>query len=206
MNTSKLENQQILTGEDYVEIQIEAFLNERKAQNLAEGTLRYYRDSLLPFLRYLDEIEIKFISQIVPSTIRDYLLLLSERGHNDGGVHGYYRAIKAFLKWYWDELDLETKNPIDKVKAPKVAIEPIQGISRDDFEKLIKECSKNDFYGERDTTILLILLDTGVRATELCNINIDDINLADSSILIKQGKGRKPRFVFIGKKTRLENK
>ena len=74
MNSSKLEEQLTFAGEDYVEIQIEAFLNERKAQNLAEGTLRFYRDSLTPFLRYLEDIEIKFISQMTPSTIRDYLI------------------------------------------------------------------------------------------------------------------------------------
>lgn len=48
----------------------------------------------------------------------------------------------------------------------------------------------------------MVLLDTGFRASELCNINIDDINFADSSILFRQGKGRKPRFVFFGRKTR----
>ena len=56
--------------------------------------------------------------------------------------------------------------------------------------------------GERDRTILMVLMDTGVRADELCNIQLEDINLIDNSILIKQGKGRKPRFVFIGKRTR----
>lgn len=202
MNTSKLDNQQILTGEDYIGVQIEAFLNERKAQNLAKGTIQYYKDKLVPFLKYLNSIEIKFINQITPNSIREYLLLLSEEGHNEGGIHGYFRAIKAFLKWYWEELDLDTKNPIDKVKAPKVSIEPIEGISREDFDKLLNECSKNNYFGERDKTILMILLDTGVRAKELCNINIDDINLVDSSILVRQGKGRKPRFVFIGKATR----
>jgi integrase/recombinase XerD len=45
-------------------------------------------------------------------------------------------------------------------------------------------------------------MDTGVRAKELCNINLEDVNLADSSILIRQGKGRKPRYVFFGKRTR----
>lgn len=195
-------NQQILTGEDYVAVQIEAFLNERKAQNLAEGTIRFYRENLLPFLKHLDDIEVKFISQITPSIIRDYLILCSERGHNSGGVHCRFRSIKAFLKWYWDEMDLTSRNPISKVKAPKVNVEPIEGISKEDFNKLLNECPKKDFFGIRDRAILMILLDTGVRASELCNINIEDIDFSDSSILIRQGKGRKPRFVFIGKKAR----
>ena len=159
--TSRVQkNQEIFLGEDFIEIQISAFLNERKAQNLAKGTIRYYQNNLKFFLEYLNEIQIQYISQITSNIIRDFLLVLADRGHNEGGVHGYFRAIKAFLRWYWDEVEPDYKNPIDKVKAPKVSVEPIEGISS------------------------------------------EDINLVDSSILIRQGKGRKPRFVFIGKSTR----
>ena len=86
------------TNDDFVEIQIEAFLNERKAQNLATGTIKWYKENLLPFLKYLNSQEIKFISQITSSTIRDFLLLQADRGHSDGGVHGKFRAVKAFLR------------------------------------------------------------------------------------------------------------
>ena len=203
MTSSRVEKAQVtFTGEDYIEIQIEAFLNERKAQNLAKGTIDFYWSNLKPFLEYLNDIQVQYISQITPNIIRDFLLILKDRGRNEGGIHGVYRSIKAWLKWYWEEMDLETKNPIDKVKAPKVTIEPIEGISKEDFNKLLATCPKNKFYGERDRTIFMILLDTGVRANELCQINIEDINLVDSSILIRQGKGRKPRFVFMGKSTR----
>ena len=202
--TSKTQKDQLtsLIGQDFVEVQIQAFLNERKAQNLSKKTIKFYWDNLKPFLKYLEDIEAKYISQITPSIIRDYLLILKDNEHTDGGVHCAYRSIKAFLNWYWDEVEPNFSNPIKKVKAPKVSIEPIEGISKEDFDSLVDACPKNKFYGERDRTILYILLDTGVRANELCSINIEDINLVDSSILIRQGKGRKPRFVFIGKKTR----
>ena len=143
----------------------------------------------------------KLISQITPSLIRDYLLILEERGHNAGGVHGYFRSVKAFLRWYWDELDIETVNPISKVKTPRLPVEPIEGISRDEFESLLSACKKT-FLGERDRAILMVLLDTGIRASELCSIRLEDVNLIDSSILIRQGKGKKPRYVFFGKTTR----
>lgn len=195
-------NQQILVGEDYIEIWIEAFLKERLSQNLAKGTVGFYKQKLKPFVSHLETQEIRYISQLTPNTIRDYLLLLEEKGHNSGGIHGYFRAIKAFLRWYWDEVEPDTKNPITKVKAPRLVIEPIEGIKREEFDSLLEACEKNTYFGERDRTILLTLLDTGVRASELCNINLEDVNLVDSSILIRQGKGRKPRYVFFGKTTR----
>ena len=49
--------------------------------------------------------------------------------------------------------------------------------------------------------MILDLLDTGARAKEFLNINLDDIELATGSIMIRQGKGRKPRMVFLGRKT-----
>jgi integrase/recombinase XerC/integrase/recombinase XerD len=126
---------------------------------------------------------------------------LEERGHNPGGVQSYNRAVQAFLKWYWEEEEPQRSNPINKVKAPKVPIESREGVTREEFNSLMEECG-NGFVGERDRAILSTLLDTGVRAEELCSITLEDLNLIDNSILIQQGKGRKPRYVFFGKSTR----
>ncbi len=93
---SKLD-QRTLLGDDYISVWVEAFIRERIAQNLAKGTIQFYKDKLIPFGNFCDSQEAKFIGQITPFLIRDYLILLSEQGHNDGGVHGYYRAIKAWL-------------------------------------------------------------------------------------------------------------
>ena len=51
---SKVVNQQILLGEDYISIWVETFVKERKAQNLANGTIKYYRERLRVFIEYLD--------------------------------------------------------------------------------------------------------------------------------------------------------
>ena len=52
-------------------------------------------------------------------------------------------------------------------------------------------------------TILLALVDTGARASEFLNINLEDMNQATGAILIRSGKGGKPRTVFLGKKSRM---
>jgi site-specific recombinase XerD len=201
MSPQNLTDQKILLGEDYILIWVEQFLKAKKAENKTKGTILFYRKKLKVFTDFLDSQEVKFVSQITSNIIRDFLLILEERGHNAGGIHGYFRSVKAFLKWYWDEEEIESRNPIDKIKTPKVPVEAIEGISREDFDLLLNEC-KSGFYGERDKAILLTLLDTGVRATELLNINLANLNLVDNSILIEQGKGRKPRYVFFGKKAK----
>jgi len=201
MPTNNLISQKIFLGEDYILVWVEQFLKAKKAENKAKGTIDYYRKRLKGFTDYLETQEVKYISQINSNLIRDFLLLLGERGHNEGGVHGFYRPIKVFLKWYWDEEEIEGRNPIDKVKAPRVPQESIQGISREEFNSLLEEC-KSGFYGERNKAILLTLYDTGIRASECCDIRLENLNLVDNSILIEQGKGRKPRYVFFGKATK----
>jgi integrase/recombinase XerD len=67
---------------------------------------------------------------------------------------------------------------------------------------MIIVCPHNTFTGNRDAGILLCLQDTGARASEFISINLEDINQARGDILVRQGKGRKPRTVYIGKQSK----
>jgi integrase/recombinase XerD len=67
---------------------------------------------------------------------------------------------------------------------------------------MVKACKRGTFAGDRDEAILLCLLDNGARAGEFLAINLDDLNQARGDLLIRQGKGRKPRTVYIGKKSK----
>jgi site-specific recombinase XerD len=67
---------------------------------------------------------------------------------------------------------------------------------------LVDVCPGDMFTGIRDRAIFLCLLDTGARAAELCAMNLADLDQVTGAILIRQGKGRKPRTVYLGKKSR----
>ncbi len=193
----------IATQDSHLETWLDAFLVDRKAQNMARGTLKFYKNKLGVFAKYCDSQEVKLITQIDPNLIRDFIFYLEARGHNAGGIHGFYRTLKTFLRWWENEIEPEGwKNPIKKVKAPRVPVEPLDPVDIDNVRAMLDICPKNTLTGLRDKAIMLFLLDSGVRASELLSINLDDINLVSGEILIRQGKGRKPRFVFIGSRTR----
>ena len=80
------------------------------------------------------------------------------------------------------------KNPIRRVKAPKLPTEPIETVHVEEIESMLKTCESN-YAGTRDKAMILGLLDTGARAKEFLNFNLDDIELATGSIMIRQGKG-----------------
>ncbi|MEN6571571.1 MAG: tyrosine-type recombinase/integrase [Anaerolineaceae bacterium] len=184
----------------YIPLQVDKFLKDRKSSRKAVGTIRFYTEKLDSFLKFCDSRLITSILELTPDIIRDYML--SMEGHNPGGQHGYYRALRAFLRWYDDEMEPEHwKNPIRKVKAPKVPFEILEYVSSDNVKLMIDTCDKNSVYGLRDIAILYLLYDTGIRASELLNLDRNHV-FQDGSILIHLGKGKKDRNVLIGKKTK----
>ena len=189
--------------EDEFEKWVEVFLIDKKVQNLSPGTLHFYKSKLKLFLAYCQKISLHRISQLTPENIRDYLLHLKQLGHNPGGIHAAYRTLKTFLIWWEQEFDLEGwKNPIRKVKTPKTTVDPIKPVSLDVIDQLLATCSGDGLMDLRDKAMIYFLLDTGVRASEACGVNVDDMDLMSGSVLIRCGKGGKSRTVFIGKKTR----
>jgi integrase/recombinase XerD len=189
-------------NDTYLQTWINSFLLDRKAQNMSKGTIIFYHKKLHLFIDYCNAQFITQIIEITPEIIRLYLLYLEEKGHNPGGVHAAFRTLRAFLYWWEDEYEPEGwNNPIRKVKPPKVSIEPLEPVNLRDIGMMLDTCS-SDFHGARDEAILLALLDTGARALELCAMDFQDYNQVTGEIFIRQGKGRKPRIVYLGKKSR----
>ncbi len=149
----------------YLSIAAESFITDRKAANLARHTILFYRNYLREFLAYCDGQAITHIQEISADFLRRYLLSL-EGLHNPGGIHASFRTLRVFFRWLESEevLDPEWKNPIKKVRAPKVGQDPIEPIPMEDILALIKTCKSDEATGLRDKAIFLSLLDTGARA------------------------------------------
>lgn len=203
MNTIKHQEQGIktLSQIDYLPILISSFLIDRKSQGFAAETIEFYRKKLKYFSEFCEGQAVTQISQLTAELIRRYILELRD-GHNDGGVHACFRSLRTFLYWVEEEeiMPFDWKDPIRKVKAPRLPVEPIEPISLEDIHSLLKTCVQS-FAGCRDRAMILGLLDTGARGQEFLDLNNEDVDLSSGSVLIRQGKGRKPRMVFLGRKT-----
>jgi site-specific recombinase XerD len=194
---------QVSSVDDHLVTWLEAFLIDSKAAGAAVGTLRFYRQKSKLFSDYCDALVVKQIGQITSSFLRQYLLHLEEFGHNAGGRHAAFRLIRAFFLWYEDEAEPEGwSNPVHKIKSPKVPTEPLNPIPIERVFRIVNICNRKTFSGDRDAAMLLCLLDTGSRASEFLAMDLDDLNQARGTILIRKGKGSKPRMVYLGKKSR----
>jgi len=179
------------------------FYQSKKVEGVSMYTLTFYKQQLGHFLRYCDSQILTSLEDITPNVVRQFLLWHEETGHNPGGLHAAFRVLRTFLLWYESEAEPEGwTNPIHKVKAPKLAIQPLVPVEVEDVSALVQTCRSGSFMDYRDKALLMFLLDTGARAREVLNIDLQDVDLVSGAILIDRGKGRKPRTVFLGKASR----
>lgn len=192
----------ILKNADGLTGLVDAFLHDRKAAGLSLHTLKFYRQSLDAFLLWAKGQDVSQIDDLSPSVLRSFLIVLQDTGHNEGGRHVFFRSLRAFLNWYAAEFDRPGyRNPIERIRAPKLSTDPIEPASLDDVRALMDTC-KADRIGTRDKSIFMTLLDTGARASELVALNVADVNLLTGELQIRRGKGNKSRAAFLGKSAR----
>ena len=179
------------------------YLHACRSRNLAGGTLEFYGKKLNAFAHFCSDLAILNIRQINADHIRQFLILLEERRHRPAGIHCYYRSIKTFLKWYEREVEpADWRNPINKVMAPIVPLEPLDPVSIETIKAMLETCKRGQLSDARDKASLLVLLDTGMRLAEFLALNKEDIDPITGTILIRSGKGRKPRNAYLGDKSR----
>ena len=180
-----------------------SFLVDRKAQGLSPNTIntiKAYTNELDRFTEFVDPDQ--DINDLKATTLREYMLYLKDvRGRNPGGIHIAYRVLRSWMYWWELETDGDYKAPIRKVKPPKVRNVPLDAVPVPDVKRLLTTCDAT-FKGIRDRAIILLLLDTGLRATELLNLNKDDIDLDSGVLQVHNGKGGKSRLAYFQPLTR----
>ena len=183
--------------------EISSFLIDRRTRHNSTNTINFYTQELAIFRAWCQDHLVTAIEELTPDLLRLFLLDLGDR-RTAGGLHSMWRVIKAFLRWWEAETEpADWKSPLLKVTPPKISTEPLPGLAPADFQAMLATCGK-DYYGIRNRAILIFLLDTGVRVSELCAVNLGDVDQNDGSVVIRSGKGGKRRLVFMGSVCRRE--
>jgi site-specific recombinase XerD len=91
-------------------------------------------------------------------------------------------------------------NPMARMKPPKVPESPPDVLAPEQVRKLLRVTAGKDFISRRDTALITLLFDTGVRAQELIGLRLDEVDL-DREVILVLGKGRRQRYVPLGAKS-----
>lgn len=175
---------------------LDGFLVSREAMRASPATLGWYGRMLKPFLAFLEGRGITTPEAISPSHIRAFLVALQRRGLKDTTVHCHARAVKTFLGFLHDE-GIIPDDPMRKVKMPRLDKRILPALSPDDVKRILNVCET-----PRDAAVVLCLLDTGLRASEFCALDVADVDLKTGAVQVRRGKGGKGRVAFLGAKAR----
>jgi len=179
---------------------LEAFLLSREAMRCSAKTLVHYRYTCGGFVAYLTEHGIDTPDAIAPGHVRGYLVSLQRRGLKDTTQHAHARGIRTWLRWLEAEGDI-AENPMRRVAMPRLEQRIPAPFSPDDVRALLDHCDRHTALGARNYALVLTLLDTGLRASELTGLHVGDVDMR-SGLCVVMGKGGKQRQVRIGAKAR----
>ena len=196
METSALELRNLIQG----------FKLSCQTECKSPRTVEWYTGFLARFHNFLERNNCPTdVSYLNRSHIRDFIRYLQVEARvphtgtplSTATIQGYIRTLKAFFSWATREEYLRS-NPMAVIPMPKSSTKIISTFTDEQMAKLTDVCLRSSVNGHRDLTILLLFLDSGVRVSELVAIELDDVNLREGHIIIRQGKGRKERIIPVG--------
>jgi len=204
------------------------FIQYKGAEGLSPRTLVGYEHDLNLWLEIQGDCD---LTQITTQELREYLNYMRTEytprritGNNDRKlsrktIRNIWISLSAFFSWACEEFDFPS--PMKGVPAPKYEETQVESFTKEEIETLLKACEycreartdqRRKFTmrrptSRRDRANILTLLDTGLRAGELCSLRIGDLDMKTGKVIVHHGalggsKGGKGRTVFMGKATR----
>ncbi len=192
---------------------VEGFLLNLHAEGYSQATIDIYKWGLAKFATHVPEN----IQEITKEHLLTAFSSVRDKGLKPASIQNIWIAMRSFFNWSEKELSLKR---IDKgIPLPKAPEPIIKPFSENEIKRLLSACNntkratspnRRNFSMTRptvlrDKAIILMLLDTGLRVSELARLTIEDIDLESGQIVVKPfgaGKKSKPRPVFIGKLSR----
>ena len=173
------------------------YLKEEKG--FSEHTVKSYKNDINKFLIYLSKSDME-LKKVTKENIRDFLANQYDAGLSKKTIARRLASIKSFSKFLFNT-DFITKNPTIFLSTPKVAKKLPSFIDEKIIDELMSQPDLKTEKGLRDKAILELFYSTGMRLSELINLNIGSVD--DKNSLIKVfGKGRKERLIPFGKRAK----
>jgi integrase/recombinase XerC len=165
-------------------------------------TITAYKKDLDQFNKFLvSDFEIRDIKEVNSSIIRSWIVHLIENEISARTINRKISTLKSFYKYLLKKKEIEI-SPLLKVVTPKTSKRLPIFIGETDMQNLFKEIIyENDFEGVRDKLILEIFYATGIRLSELVNLNINSVDFNNSTIKVL-GKRNKERLIPFGENIR----
>lgn len=161
-------------------------------KNFSKHTIRAYESDVLSFLLWLDSINIEETNH---TKLKEYIVFIQRFNYSKTTLSRKIASIRTFYRFLYRERIIDT-NPANSVQAPKRSKSLPKFLSNIEIEHILNNIKITTPAGYRNRVILELLYATGMRISELSNLNFSNLNLSENEITV-MGKGAKERIVLI---------
>ena len=165
-------------------------------RDLSPHTIAAYRSDLAQFAAWAGEAGVQELEDVDRRLLRRFVASLSEQRYARRSIARKASAIRSLLSWAV-ATGLLDSHPAHDLGTPKLD-RPLPKVLRlEEIQRLMELPPPDDPAGSRDRAVLELLYGSGLRVSELCGLDVDDLDLAGRRVRV-MGKGRKERQVPIG--------
>jgi site-specific recombinase XerD len=180
------------TGNDLL---LRSFARSLRARNRSPRTVQAYLEAAQLLATFSGDHDLATLSR---ADVEDFLSDQLSR-HRPTTAAARFRSLQQFYRWMLEEQLVEV-SPLAGLRPPTVPEEPVPVLDEAMITRLLGVMNGRTFDDRRDTAIVRLFLDTGMRLSEVAGLLITDVDL-DTDVAIVMGKGRRPRACPFGDKT-----
>ena len=180
-------------------LNVDKFLDYLSSElNRSQQTVESYRDDLKHFEKFAKDLSDSFSWETVDSDmVRDWMESMMDKGNSAATVSRRLSALKTFYRFALARHYVES-DPVYSIKGPKKEKPLPQFVKESEMDELLdRQAWGDDYNNVRARTIIILFYETGMRLSELVNLDDKDVNFVTSEIKIT-GKGNKQRIVPFG--------
>jgi site-specific recombinase XerD len=179
---------------------IKSFGRHLRAANRSPRTIEKYLLAATQLARFLAAHGLPTnAAEVRRRDVEAYIAHLLERW-KPGTALTRYQDLQVFFRWLESEDEIPV-SPMAKMTPPMLPEVPVPVLGDDELKALLATCDGREFDELRDTAILRLFIDSGMRSGEMAGLAVGDIDLDDDNVAIVLGKGRRPRACPFGAKT-----
>lgn len=168
----------------------------RVERNVSNHTMDAYKRDINQYLMYLGDLDIKNLSDVKSTHIRDYIRVLSDGGMAPASISRIISSIRTYYRFLSSENILD-ENPVLLINNPKLPKKLPDVLSEKEISLIINAIRESSQFYQRDKAIIELLYSCGIRVTELCNLEMSNLFI-DQDLIRVMGKGNKERLLPLG--------
>jgi site-specific recombinase XerD len=171
---------------------LDSWLLALRAERKSPQTIKTYGDGVRRFLTWCDETDVE--PRLEKPIVDRFVVDLLDAGAEPATARSRHLAVRRFSGWLADEGEISADLLRDS-KPPRLDVKVTRALTDTEIKALLAACAGQEFRERRDTAIIRLMVETGMRAGEVVGLRLADVDVAARRAVVERGKGGKGRVV-----------